>query len=109
MSLDRTYIKDETPLVGISELRGIGGSYTITQIINQVPNFINQGIETLTANVATSVTFDVELSDVNYTIVPRFGFSATSVAPVSITNKATTGFDVTSRINCTYEWIAVKI
>ena len=109
MSVDRTHIKDETPLYGIKELGALGGSYVITQIINQVPNFINQGIETLTANVAMSIVFDVELSDVNYTIVPRFGFSATSVAPVTITNKTTTGFDVTARINCTYEWIAVKI
>jgi hypothetical protein len=110
MAIDRTNIKDETPLVGISELRGVGGFFTITQVVNEVPNYINQGIESLSANTPKAVTFNVVLSDANYTLLPRWGFTASDrLVPVHITLKATTGFTVEVREACSYEWIAVKI
>lgn len=110
MSADRTNIKDETPQIGVGEIGGFGGSYTITQIINEVPNYINQGIEALTANTPAAVTFDVELADANYTLTPRFAVTATfRIVPVHITNKAATGFTVEAREDCSYEWVAIKI
>lgn len=111
MSADRTNIVDETPKVSIGEPGGVGGTYTITQIINEVPNYINQGIETLTASTPANITFTVELSDVNYTLIPRFAVTTANnrIVSVLITNKATTGFTVEAQYDCEYEWVAIKI
>ena len=110
INIDRTNIDDATALDVLPKSAGGSGSYTVTNIINEASDFINQGTEVLTARTPAAITFRTELADDAFAVVPLFGVTAQErVVPVYITLKSTTGFTVTSSVDCTFNWIAVRI